>query len=762
MSSIVGIDFGNENCLVSVPNRGSIEIVQNESSQRITPSVVAYSENRRYYGVFAAQQQMQNVKSTIIKIKQLVGMRWNSKEREIIQKSLPYEICEMDKDDIGIVVDYLGKKTTFKIEQVLGFLLRGLFLSAQNSNIYADQCVIVVSNWWGEREKRMLIDAGKIAGVKVLRLLNSTTAAAITYALIHKKKLTNNSEKDDEDIMSAFIDFGECSLNVSIISMRKDLIAVKGSYSNPNLGGNNFSEKLTNYLLEKTKEKYKIDPTTNQRAMLRFRTAVEKLKKGLSANPIMQFEVMSLMNDIDVQFTVKRTEFEDQIKDLLEEIQEPIENSLKIANVQKEQLKLIEVHGGTSRIPLVKAKITEIFGKQPTQSLNPDECFAMGAGFDAAIISPQYRISFNVNEISKNQIMIKWTKPSGEIVDKELFKPNQPIPSTKIVSIKMNSKAEVEIYNEISKIGKIEIESSSNELKTAKIRIRLTEDDLIDVQDVVYNIEKEGDEKSTEKKAKFTYIPFYGLSEDMINLCIQQEKEMHEIDVNELKIDSKKNELESYIFQLNNAIDRDYPEYFDPNLLDEYKSKISEIRDWFFDNEFERFKLNEYESRLDILKNFGQPAYKRKNFRQKIPSSIDENLKKANSDISQITNSKANDNEKQQIIKEINEYIKWLNMTGKKVEETPKYQEAPYDPDEAQNKLYRIEQKIQKIIKRIEDEIKKKQEEENKRKQEELRKKQEEENKKKQEEDNKKKQEEDNKKKQEEEENKNKKEQEEK
>ena len=169
--SVIGIDFGNENCLVAIPQRGSVDVVLNETSQRLTPTMVAYSENRRYSGVFASQQLMQNITSTISQIKQLVGLRWDSSEREEIQKHISYELAPLTNGFVGIKVNYLNNPTVFNVEQILAYLFRGLFIIAQKNKTYTDQCVIVVSPWWGEMQRRVIIDSAKIAGFHILNLL---------------------------------------------------------------------------------------------------------------------------------------------------------------------------------------------------------------------------------------------------------------------------------------------------------------------------------------------------------------------------------------------------------------------------------------------------------------------------------------------------------------------------------------------------------------------------------------------------------------
>ena len=187
MSSVLAIDFGNENLVISAPRKGGVDIINNQSSQRLTPSMVAFSETRRYAGEFARQQQMQNVKGTITNLKRLVGLKYDSNDREVVQKLVPFKLVKLDDGYIGVEVMYLEELQTFRVEQCIALLLKEVFHIARIQSIHASDCVIVISPWWDECQRRSILDSAKIAGFNVLKLLNSTTAAAIVYSMYHKK-----------------------------------------------------------------------------------------------------------------------------------------------------------------------------------------------------------------------------------------------------------------------------------------------------------------------------------------------------------------------------------------------------------------------------------------------------------------------------------------------------------------------------------------------------------------------------------------------
>jgi molecular chaperone DnaK (HSP70) len=197
----------------------------------------------------------------------------------------------------------------------------------------------------------VVLDAAYIAGIKVLKLLNSTTAAAIAYSVFQRARTVENA------VPVAIVDFGDSAMNVAVVRLWANSLEVKGFWCDERLGGSHFTTALVDWLLEKTRAKYRIDP----RALLRFRQAAERLKKGLAVNPVMPFEVQNLL-DADVNFLVKRDEFKATRGDLLARIRAPVERALELAGVAKEALFAIEEHGGASRIPAVKASSKRFSG----------------------------------------------------------------------------------------------------------------------------------------------------------------------------------------------------------------------------------------------------------------------------------------------------------------------------------------------------------------------------------------------------------------
>ena len=624
-NSIAGIDFGNQNCVLSVPSEHGVDIVLNQSSSRYTPTMVTLCDERRYAGEFSQQQQMQHIQRTITQIKRLIGLPYESNEREIIEKLVPFKLVKQDNGTTGIQIDD-GK--TVAPEQCIAFLLKSLMDIIKMKKPNVDQLVLTVSPWWTEIQRRALLNAASIADIKIAALLNSTTAAAISYAKIHSDRLpepsvieTKENESDEKKEMKekfvnvAFIDFGDSSMNIAIASINKAKIIMKSFASDETIGGSFFTEPLYEYLLEKVQEKYKIDPRTNQRALLRFRNATEKAKKTLSANPVVIFEVPSLMNDIDVSITIKRDEYNELIQKLLEKIAGPIETALEKANLKKEDINTVEVLGGGSRVPSVKSQIKEIFGCEPMMSLDLDECFAIGAGYLAAQLSGT-NIGLEIQDICPYSIEIHDESKEEKT---KIMNEFSIIPSEASFSIPVTKEAKISILSNKNEIGELSISTQSEESMNVDVSLSLDKFGIIEIKKATHtesNSESNSDSEDASQENNnesriinipFEYSPLLTIDDIKIAEYSKIENELANKDKLELQIDNARNDLEGLIFGIQNAINCDNLEFFNGENVDEIKSKISDIQCWWEENEFERLSLQEYESRIDIIKSILTP-----------------------------------------------------------------------------------------------------------------------------------------------------------
>ena len=294
--------------------------------------------------------------------------------------------------------------------------------------------VISVPPWFTDVQRRCLIDAAEISGLKLLRLINDTTATALGYG-ITKLDLPTQEEKPRR---VCFVDIGHSTYSCSVVEFRKGELAVKSTVSDRHFGGRNFDKALVDHFAKEFKEKYRIDIYTNPKALVRVAAAAEKMKKVLSANAQAPISIESLMNDVDVSGIMKREQLEELLAPLLERATAPIEQALAEAKLKVEDIDAIEMVGGCTRVPSLKDRIGKFFGKPLSFTLNQDEAVARGCAFSCAILSPVFRVrDFSIHDIQNYPIEFNWEQ-SPDIPDEDtsltVFNKGNVIPSTKILT----------------------------------------------------------------------------------------------------------------------------------------------------------------------------------------------------------------------------------------------------------------------------------------------------------------------------------------
>lgn len=294
--------------------------------------------------------------------------------------------------------------------------------------------VLSVPAWFTDIQRRALIDAAEIAGLRPLRLINDTTAAALGYG-ITKLDLPGPDEKPRR---VAFVDVGYSSYTCSIVEFKKGELSVKGTAFDRHFGGRNFDKAIVDHLAKEFHGKYKIDINSNPKALCRVYAAAEKLKKVLSANQQAPLNIESLMNDVDVRAMITRQEFEAMVEPLLNKVHVVLEQALADSRLTKEDIDIVEVVGGGSRVPSIKERVQNFFNKNLSFTLNQDEAIARGCAFSCAILSPVFKVrDFAVQDIISYPIEFAWEK-DADIPDEDtsltVFNKGNVLPSTKILT----------------------------------------------------------------------------------------------------------------------------------------------------------------------------------------------------------------------------------------------------------------------------------------------------------------------------------------
>lgn len=397
-------------------------------------SLVGFGPKSRYLGEAAKTQEISNLKNTVGSLKRLLGRKLEDPDTQIEKEFISAPLVDVG-GLVGAEVNYLGKKEQFNGTQLTAmFLSKVKQITANELKLPVADLVVSVPAWFTDIQRRALIDAAEIAGLKVLRLINDTTAAALGYG-ITKLDLPGPEEKPRR---VAFIDVGHSTYTCSIVEFRKGELAVRSTAFDRHLGGRNFDKALVDHLAKEFHGKYKVDIYSNGKALTRVQAAAEKMKKILSANQQAPLNIESLMNDIDVRAMITRQEFEAMVEPVLTRVTAPLEQALAEAKLTKDDIDVIELVGGGSRVPAIKERIQSFFGKQLSFTLNQDEAIARGCAFSCAILSPVFKVrDFAVQDVISYPIEFAWEK-DADIPDEDtslvVFNKSNMLPSTKILT----------------------------------------------------------------------------------------------------------------------------------------------------------------------------------------------------------------------------------------------------------------------------------------------------------------------------------------
>ena len=456
---------------------------------------------------------MSNLKNTVASLSRLAGRSLKDPDVAIEQEYVSAPLVDID-GQVGAEITYMGKKEQFTATQLTAmFLQRAKATASAELKLAVNDMVIAVPAWYTDAQRRSLIDAAEIAGLKVLRLINETTATALGYG-ITKTDLPGPEEKPRR---VAFIDVGHSNYTCSIVEFKKGELKVVSTAYDRHFGGRNFDKAIVDHFAVEFKEKFKIDINANGKARLRVAAACEKLKKVLSANAGAPINIESLMNDVDVRGFLKREELEELMKPLLERAHIPLEQALAEAKLTKEDIDFIEVVGGGSRVPALKAIIQEFFGKTLNFTLNADEAIARGCAFSCAILSPVFRVrDFSIHDIVNYPIEFTWEK-SPDIPDEDtsltVFNRGNIMPSTKILTFYRKQAFDLEakyakpdmLPGKMSPwIGRFSVKGvkadAKDDFMICKLKARLNLHGILNVEQGYYVEDQEVEEPIPEEK----------------------------------------------------------------------------------------------------------------------------------------------------------------------------------------------------------------------------------------------------------------------
>jgi len=377
----IGIDLGTTYSCVGVWQNERVEIIANDQGNRTTPSYVAFNDNERLIGDAAKNQSAMNPENTVFDAKRLIGRKLFDPDVQSDMKHWPFRVVPIGDGKPGIEVIFKGEAKRFSPEEISAMVLTKMKDTAESFlGKKVTKAVVTVPAYFNDSQRQATKDAGAIAGLEVLRIINEPTAAAIAYGL---DKMKAGGEKT-----VLIFDLGGGTFDVSLLNIDGGIFEVKATNGDTHLGGEDFDNRLVDYFKTEFKTKTGQDISDNQRALRRLRTACERAKRTLSSASQTTVEVDSLFNGVDFYSTISRARFEQLCSTLIQRCIEPVTKVLADAGIDKSKVDEVVLVGGSSRIPKVQQLISEYFaGKELNRSINPDEAVAYGAAVQAHILT---------------------------------------------------------------------------------------------------------------------------------------------------------------------------------------------------------------------------------------------------------------------------------------------------------------------------------------------------------------------------------------
>ncbi|XP_008948032.1 PREDICTED: heat shock protein 105 kDa isoform X2 [Merops nubicus] len=575
----------------------------------------------------------------------------------------------MKNGGVGVKVMYMDEEHIFSVEQISAMLLTKLKETAEsNLKKPVTDCVISVPSFFTDAERRSLLDAAQIVGLNCLRLMNDMTAVALNYG-IYKQDLPAPEEKPR---VVVFVDMGHSAFQVSACAFNKSKLKVLGTAFDPFLGGRNFDGKLVDYFCEEIKSKYRLDPKTKVRALLRLYQECEKLKKLMSSNSTdIPLNIECFMNDTDVSGKMNRSQFEELCADLLQRIEMPLLSLMEQTQLKVEDVTAVEIVGGATQ------RIAKFFGKDVSTTLNADEAIARGCALQCAILSPAFKVrEFSVTDATPFPISLLWNTEAEDTEGvHEVFSRNHAAPFSKVLTFYRKGPFELQAFysdpNGVpypeSKIGRYVIQNvaaqKDGEKSKVKVKVRVNTHGIFSVstasmvepvkseegEDVNVETEvesqdqrpieistdpneKKGDQPPEAKKPKIKVknveLPIeanlvWQLGKDLLNMYIETEGKMIMQDKLEKERNDAKNAVEEYVYEFRDKLSGPYEKFVCEKDLQGFSALLAETEGWLYEEGEDEAK-QVYVDKLEDLKKLGTPIAMRYQEAEERPKLLEE------------------------------------------------------------------------------------------------------------------------------------------